>query len=903
MSQRSSRYLYAVLCTLFIGSILLLLSTPREANITHHNGTLQTQTAWVYLDWLGSQPLPTNQGAYEGWLRLPDADHLWIENSAEAQLEFWLDSERVYLGNRSARVDIRQWRGQHVGFQLAYTLNPDFPAAGQIALMQDGIAGIRSVLSPWNYSSDEAFNTFGFVLGHLGRITALGLLAGSLLLALSALPLSRHEWLLLGLVFGLSLGMRWISLNEKFSNDPGLYQMQYVWDNFVMMGRNWITGSFGIAGTDYPSGNIVYMALLQQIFGPAVPRLMLVHTTIGALVPVLLMLAGWALFSRAAGISAGVLSALYPPLIHFQQTLLLDSVAILLMTGVLIGLLVYTRWQSWLFLVIAGLNIGLMSVFRGSFAIVGLWAIAAIGLISISWREKFKAAVIVTGAALIPFSIPILINFSNGNYWLTPSRSDVQLFRANNRDAVGFNTHQSQSELLTKARHMTWSDALKLEIQRYPTRPLELSIRRLALFFESREHSVDRQGSYYVTGLNHSALLRALSLQEQFNFRLLSILALITILWGSFTAQRRRIWMVGAGVLAFMLSLSFLYVEGRTRIAGSIPVLLLAAYLPVLVREQRKHARFKQITFFTIFTAFLFFAAVEFSLDYLPRPKTIPVGELPAGAVGVTAKYDDEIELLGYGYYETDYQAGGYLTLELYWQVQRQPEADYTVSFRFVNAQTGQIDAIYNTRLAIQAPTIVSSAWEPGKIYIDRYLLALPESADYEAYGLYVGLYDAALQQLLPIQAATTEIQDNHMRLTGVSVHVPEPEQTTRSDPLVAWGDVLLLEAASCPIANNGTLDLDWRIQKRAERPWHLFIHAYDPDGELVGQQDGVIAEAFPLDALSGGQILHSRWDFGEIALPTKFLIGFYDVFTGERWQISQGASTDDNSWVFLCEP
>ncbi len=894
MPLRMGRFWLSLLVAL-AAIILLLYGFQGVAFVRYQTGAQVANKPWVWLDALEHLDKYSLEGRFEGWLHVPDSGLLWIENNTGANLKLTIYTTAVYEGSEPAALTLNDWRGQIVPFRLEYNLRSDFPPQGRIGLLEEGIGGIRYVVTPWSFAPPEISNP----LTSIARPLSLVLMALAIAIMVASLRLTPWLWLWLAVILALSFTARFITLSEKLDNDPGIWQMATVWDNFVLMGRGFISGASALTGY-YPQGNIVYMGLLQLILGPNVAALYWVQTTLGAFVPILMTSAGWALLSRLAVIAAGVLAALYAPLIHFQHTLTLDSAAIILTALVMLALIAFFRWQQWVFIALAGLGIGVMTVFRGAFAVLGLWPLLVIGLMSIAWRQKLAAAALVTVCALLPVSLPIIANFSAGNAWLTPSRSDFQFFRANNRDAIGFNTFKSQSELLAEQRHMDWTEALLLDFQRYPTRFFELTLRRLALFFEAVEHSSDNHAAYFTTGLAYSPTLRLLSLSGEINFRVVSLAALAALVIGWQTRHRRNTWVAAAGIVAFTLSLSFLYVEGRTRITGAVPTLLLASALPAFLWELRRDKRLIRCLVQAGIAVGLLIVGIGLIRSNFPRPKVTTPDQLPDTFVPVGGTYNDEIRLLGYGYYDTDFLAEGFVTFELYWQPLRQPAKDYTVTIRLVNAATDEVDTIHNTQLAIRAPTIYSSQWQQDTVYIDRYLITLPNMLEPLAYSLYVGLYDTENQQVIPITNATAEVQDNHLRLTGVSVTHELPASRNATGQAI-WDDALALGVATCSFGEELTVELRWETLQRPERPWHLFVHVLDMNGALLAQQDGALEPDAPLDTWPPGRQLDTVWTFGNLVGPVQVKVGFYDVFTGERWSITQGGNPAENLYQLNC--
>jgi hypothetical protein len=870
-------------------------------------GANPPNAAWVWVDALDERlhPVSPPSGSFEDTLRLPDK--LWIENTTGADVRLLLDSREVYHGSETVPVSLADMpAGQPVSFRFEYQLPTQTSRDEILGLSQEGLFGFRYPVPPWSYAPPGEDVGGSKLLTGIARSLSILALAAALIVLLASLNLSRRAWLVMGCICALALVVRLLTLSEKFAYDPTLWNMATVWDNFVLFGRRFMSRDFVFWGTDYPQGNLFYMTFLQMILGPNLKSLYLFQTVVGGLTPALFILAGWALFSRRVGYVAGLMAALYAPLIHYQQTVLLDAGASTLVCLLMLTTAALYRWRRWEFAILSGLLVGLLTLFRGSFALMGLWPVAALLLTGIPWQRK-SALALLTAACAIGVVLPVIItNFSTGHAWLTPSRSDIQFFRANNQDAMGLNTFQSQSERLASARKLPWLEALPLDNFRQPGRPLELTIRRAALFLEPVEHSVDGQGAYTPTGLAVSPTLRLLSLNEGINFRLVSLLALAALVLAFGTRCWRSALVTASGTATFILSVSFLYVEGRTRIAGAVPTLLLASAAPVLLwRLLPVGPRFVRWAALAAACVMGVILLTGFILNTFPRPKTVAAP--PADFVPVSGVYNDEIQLLGYAAYETNFRPQGYLTFELYWQALRKPSKNDVVTFRFYNTRTRQIDRIENTQLAIHSPDLYSADWQPGVIYYDRYLLALPtlpDGTEGAGYSLFVGLYDTDTQTVIPLSDAQAEVQDNHLRLTGTGVYRNAPEVASAPSSAAVWGNAMALTNAACQKSASAVhVRLDWLTLRRPERSWHLFVHLLDKDGNLLTQRDGLPVDDLPIDTWMPGQPQSTEWDFGNQPNAAAIRVGFYDPFIGERWPVSQAGdySTRDNFIQTTC--
>ncbi len=116
--------------------------------------------------------------------------------------------------------------------------------------------------------------------------------------------------------------------------------------------------------------------------------------------------------------------------------------------------------------------------------------------------------------------------------------------------------------------------------------------------------------------------------------------------------------------------------------------------------------------------------------------------------------FGNEITLLGYNLEPT---IDGYL-LDLIWQAQSTPAADYTV-FAHVLHPDGTCCA-WQQDVMPQQNSYPTSRWLPGEVVVDSYQIMLPDEAEPGEYGLEVGLYVAENGRRLPVQTVNGETAD-----------------------------------------------------------------------------------------------------------------------------------------------
>lgn len=895
----SRRRLWAAAGLFVVGCVLYLLGFPPDANVVRESPGERLNTHWVWLDYIFNV---ADTGSFEGHLLLPASRTLYVENTAAADVRLWIADEEVFHGTTPGPIVVDSTTNGVVPFRFEYRLAAPFQPRDRLGLLQDGYFGARSVIPAWQFGASGA-NTWQSIFRLLTPLAFIGAVA----LSMSSLRLSLRDWLGLGLLFALALVVQWMVLSEKLATNPGLWSMDAVWDNYVAWGRAWLAGRFPIADQAFQQGNFIYMGLVQLALGPELQNLYLFNSALASLCPLLIALAGWATFDRTTGYVAGIITALFAPLIHYQQTLQPESPLILFMCLLIAAGCALYRWRDPSLALICGVTVGLMTLMRGSMLLMALWVLFIIFAQRMSARSKAGYGALTLMAFALTLLPIIVTNFNAGIYILTPSQSDLQLFRANNRNSMGLNTYLSQSERLALARSDDWMDALKREVARDPWRLLELTIRRLGLLWEAEEHSEWQMINYRATSLDFSHTLRALALNEVVNFRLLASVGLLGLVIGlANRAKRDAIKVLAAGLLAYLVTLAIFYVTGRMRIHAAGFVILLAAFGIVALWRLRTHPRRLLLALAASIAAI---AVLWIFLNWLvmtfPQPDLIGENELPAEFVPVQGTYNDEIQVLGYAFYDSNFQPDGYLTFELFWRALAVSDENYVVTVRLVNTVTEAIEDIQNFTLGtMSAPRWPNTRWNPGYIYYERYLLTLPATAG--AYHLFVGLYSPSQEQVIPLTEGTSEVQDNHLRLTAVTVQdEPAPASTLPEPALVIWDKALALQSLDCAIDGSQglTLELNWQVLQRATHTEHLFVHVWQ-DGTLIAQQDAPLDEHISLDSWLPAATHMTTRHFPNVTTPAVVRLGFYQPFTQERWPITShdsARSVTDNYLEFTC--
>lgn len=864
--------------------------------ITH---TLNGQSLPAYFVWLDHFPrvsaLPGATGTLAGTLNRPTSNKIWLENNIGAQVRVKFAGAILYEGAASVEIQLPENAADPIPFEVAYQMPTEPQSGAQLGFMQTGLLGNRYVQPAWDFVPRS-------FIQEMARVGFWVFLAAGIIAMILAFRWTRRAVLACSVIWLLAIVVQGITLTEKLNSGSIWWGMEHTWDNYVFMGRSWLEGTKPIPGQESQQGNFIYLGVATLLLGPEVSAMYRLNTIAGSAVPVLLLLATWGLFQRPEpGILTGILAALFMPLVHYQQSLQPESIANLVI-AILLGMgVVLLRKPHWSLALLAGLLVGWLGILRGSWLIFIAWVWVALWFsTSLTWRRRIIYGGVAAVGLVMALAPMIYLNFSAGFYMLTPSKSEVHLFRANNLDSMGLTSYLGVSEKWALARGRDWDAALRRDVARDPMRVVELTFRRLGLIWQSEEHSDSAQTDYESYGYRLSFMTRLLSLRLNVTVRTLLAVALFGVIAGILAKDWRAMLLLFLGAGAWGITLLPFYTLGRTRIGMVIFLLPLAGYTLAQLWAWRKQRRkLTQWLLIGVVLNGLILWSADWLTNYMPRPQVIRESEIPAEFVPLDAIYNQEIQLRGAVFYESDYRANGYITFELFWETLKTPPEDYVVTFRLIDTVTQAIVKIQDVTLgASRPPEWKTTRWNTGDLFFEQYFLSLPEQTG--AYAVFVGVYSQAQQQAISVMSSA-EVQNNHVRVMAVAVleQLPEP---VLAAPIALWDNQLALIAADCELSDNDlSLNLEWQIVAPIRRDWRFFVHLQTPDGTLIPTQDARLDAALPLDALPIYSRLQTQHTFNNVPADTQVFIGFYDAATQQRFAIKSRDAVSDMRLPFVC--
>lgn len=407
-------------------------------------------------------------------------------------------------------------------------------------------------------------------------------------------------------VFALTLRLTYLFQIESiplFYNLPGDPRTYDDWAQRIAAG-DWLGQGVFYQAPLYP----YFLALLQAVLGHDLWSIRVVQIVLGATACGLLFWVGRSLFSRGAGIAAGIILSLYAPALFFDgliEKTILDLFLITLLLLLLTRSQLKPHWALW---VAIGAVLGLLGLSRENALILAVVVLVWVWLYFSQHQPRVRLGWIgffLLGLMLVLFPVGLRNQMAGGEFTLTTSQLGPNFFIGNNPVAdgtyaslrLGHGEPQFERKEATRlaeqvlGRRLTPGEVSSYWLRRswdyirsQPLDWLRLMGKKWLIVWNVRE--IEDSDDFYLYQ-RWSWLLRVLGWTNHFG--LLAPLAAIgcVLTW----RQWRRLWLWYAMLMALAFSIALFYIFGRYRFS-MVPLLALfagagLAELFVLFKRQR----------------------------------------------------------------------------------------------------------------------------------------------------------------------------------------------------------------------------------------------------------------------------------------------------------------------------
>ncbi len=571
----------------------------------------------------------------------------------------------------------------------------------------------------------------------------------------------RREPVLIAVIV-LALILRLIVLSDRAANDPFFAYLQPGSDNYVLMARETLIGDSHLAGAFYSPGNTLWLVVLTTIVGAPLMQLYLVNAILGAFSISAIVMATRSIAGHRAGIGAGVIAAIFPPLIFYHTTLQLEAVlSILLPFALWFGIKslshlgdrdsaiarnslpdvgdrdsaiarkplphvgdqnfaiarkslphVWGRDLGWGF----GLLIGLLTLTRLTHALIGLAFTLALLAIPLTPRQRLTVTLIAALSALIVIFPQTLANLSVGQRDLVNANGPDTLYWALNRDGNGSDV-RGEAWYIAPIRGQTYSQALIADLQADPLRMIQLTLHKWGLLWSNTD--IANNVDYHQQGLAASPLLNLLALRGLWGPQMLILFGLTGLaLIRDRPSRHFLLWVC----LLLTLSTVIFTVFGRMRVPFWI---LFAIGAGITLDRMIARQTLRRVILFGLISLTLI-GISRFAKDHFPQ-KAFFTGPTP-----IDLPLDQHLRIADLAPLESRCVPGGYLFITVTWQLTAPPPNDHRIRWELHDLNTTVIAQREVTLGTISYPPIGTTAWPIHRHLRESYLILIPPDAPHD---------------------------------------------------------------------------------------------------------------------------------------------------------------------------
>ncbi len=275
-----------------------------------------------------------------------------------------------------------------------------------------------------------------------------------------------------------------------------------------------------------------------------------------------------------------------------------------------------------------------------------------------------------------------------------------------------------------------------------------------------------------------------------------------------------------------------------------------------------------------------------FDLEVTPADRTLGPERLPI-ASRQTIDLGDDLQFLGYAVDTAPLAPGSLRRVNLFWQAIGTPVADYTA---FVQL----LDSDGSPAAGWEAPpgaAHATSSWASGTLIRTQAFFRAPATLPNGRYRLIAGLYRPSDGVRLKTSSGAEQLSLGKMTIQGRDHNMTPPKPAWPAD--VSFDGAAHLVGYDLPtgqVAGGGKLvvTLHWQAVAASDRPYTVFVHLVDEQGQVRGYGDGEPGNgAYPTTGWLAGEYLADEHTItvAADALPGTYRIavGLYEPGPGQR--------------------
>lgn len=447
---------------------------------------------------------------------------------------------------------------------------------------------------------------------------------------------ARLPWSWLGGIVLLAFAVRVLIATQL--HETVLFQRPQLdsWE-FLLWAKDIAGGElFRWLATSHGPGYAYFLALLLKLGGGSLLVVSMLQGALGSAVCALVAtLAARAFEDRRAGVAAGVLLALYGPLVYIELSLFAEGFFIFLLV---LGLWVLTGWRTTVgWALAAGFAVGLAAVTRAT-ALPLLPLAAGVVLLGRTHWPRRAAGWMLLGWLAIVGPVVALVRVSSGDWLPVQSFGGLNFYMGNHTGASG----------TPEARRGSGWEALFHEPERHG---VSGDAARERYFMRKARREIAAEPLAFVAGLGRKALwlLQADEIRDMVNFFRQQVPALAWLpgfglllplaVWGGWLARRRLSPFLWLYLALFIFSNVMLVVAARYRIPLVPGLAVLAGGAVVWLGGRLRRDRLRELA--PAVAVLLAVAVVTRLWEHEPSHDFAEEWGLAAGSLLILERYDE----------------------------------------------------------------------------------------------------------------------------------------------------------------------------------------------------------------------------------------------------------------------
>ena len=285
------------------------------------------------------------------------------------------------------------------------------------------------------------------------------------------------------------------------------------------------------------------------------------------------------------------------------------------------------------------------------------------------------------------------------------------------------------------------------------------------------------------------------------------------------------------------------------------------------------------------------------------RPDLVSIDDLPPSIHRTNIRMGEVAKLVGFSVSPRYVWPGESTEVTLCWEPISRTTKEYSIFIHVV----GEKDKIIAGRHSIPGRgSYPTSVWRPGKVFCDKYMLRIPETAKRPSiYEVVVGLFDPFSKDRTALPSFANGhrlgmVSIGEVKIEGLYKEYPPRDAEIR--PPYNFSDFILLVGAKTPrvacVGQPLSVKLYWKDVSKLSYRYTVFVHIVNKHNKIIAQEDSQPKNGkYPTIWWEKGDIIEDTHVVsipGDISASGELhaIVGLYRLDNGARLKLLNGGDS-----------